>query len=667
MVSSPPCTCGADACTCAASVSVENNNKMIKLMQFLMGLNDVYMPIRSNILLRDPLPDVKAAYAIISREESHRINSSKDSSSKPHSSAFVAQGPIKTNANNASNFNNNRGPNPNLKCKKCNKIGHTIERCFELVGYPPNFKKNFNNNRNFNNFNNFGNTSNNNAASNEASISSSSPISFSLEQMLKLLNLIKEPSTSAPASAMSNMEVGHPNGTQALIKGIGNLVLNKFITLTDVLIVPEYCVSLMSVGKLSKDNKLIVSFNESKCYVQDLKDKIIREIGKEEGGLYFFDNKVDSKVSDIKCIVSSCSASCKLWHSRLGHPSDQVLAILKNKLNITDKINNDPCEVCHKAKQSRIFFSLSEHKTSNLGDLIHLDLWGPFRVQSREGYKYFLTIVDDYSRAVWLFLVKSKEEVCDNIISFVQLLETQFNKKVKMFRSDNGTEFVNQKMNNFTNNKGIIHQTTCSYTPQQNGVVERKHRHLLNVARALMFQGGLPLNLWSKCVLTACYLINRTPTSVFNGKSPYELVFKTEPNLSHLKCFGCLCFSVSLNPVDKFSSSINLFDDLFKTTNNTSSPNDEGRVTNECDGNSDNEQSPVHNPAATHNEGNPLSPEGTHSSESQNINELRRSSRSTVFPKKYDDFVVDGKVKYGIEKVVNYSNLSKDIIALFHT
>ncbi|XP_071714743.1 uncharacterized protein [Rutidosis leptorrhynchoides] len=181
MVSSSPCTCGADACTCAASVYVESNNKMMKLMQFLMGLNDVYMPIRSNILLRDPLQDVKVAYAIISRKESHRINSLKDSCSKPYNSAFVAQGPIKKNANNASNFNNNRGPNPNLKCKKCNKIGHTIERCFELVGYPPNFKKNFNNNRNFNNFNNFRNTSNNNAASNEESISSSSPISFSQE------------------------------------------------------------------------------------------------------------------------------------------------------------------------------------------------------------------------------------------------------------------------------------------------------------------------------------------------------------------------------------------------------------------------------------------------------------------------------------------------------
>ncbi|XP_071729232.1 uncharacterized protein [Rutidosis leptorrhynchoides] len=208
IVSSPPCTCGADACTCASSVSIENNNKMMKLMQFLMGLNDAYMPIRSNILLRDPLPDVKVAYPIISREELHRISSLKDSNSKSQSSAFVAHGPNKTNSNNVSSFNTNRGPNPNLKCKKCNKIGHTIERCFEIVGYLPNFRKNFNNNNNRsqNNYNNFRNTSNNNAASNENNINSSSPISFSQEQMLKLLSLINDSSVPAFTSAMSNME-----------------------------------------------------------------------------------------------------------------------------------------------------------------------------------------------------------------------------------------------------------------------------------------------------------------------------------------------------------------------------------------------------------------------------------------------------------------------------
>ncbi|XP_071699347.1 uncharacterized protein [Rutidosis leptorrhynchoides] len=344
MVSSPPCTYGADACTCAASVSVENNNKMMKLMQFLMGLNDAYMPIRSNILLRDPLPDVKVAYAIISREESHRINSLKDTNSKSQNSAFTVQ-----------------------------------------VGYPPNFKRNTNNNNmNYNNFNNFKNTSNNNATSNEASTSSSTPLSFSNEQMLKLLSLINDVPDVAPANAMSNMEgwiidsganqhmtlsnnglsnivdvsglkltVGHPNGIQALIKGIGDLVLNKFITLKDVIIVPEYCVSLMSVSKLSKDNGLIVSFNESTCYVQDLRDRKIKGIGNQEGGLYIFNNLNSESKIMVNNSFNTYSSSINLWHNRLGHPSDQVLSVLKTKLNLKDKINTESCEFQQKIKVFR--------------------------------------------------------------------------------------------------------------------------------------------------------------------------------------------------------------------------------------------------------------------------------------------------------------------------
>ncbi|XP_071687657.1 uncharacterized protein [Rutidosis leptorrhynchoides] len=618
MIAGPACTCGV-ACTCPAGVFAKEQSKVQKLMQFLMGLNDCYVSVRSNILLRDPLPDVKSAYALLSREESHRnLNSKENVVTKTQTSAFIAQTFNKDanpNNNNNSRFNNSRGPNQNLKCKKCNKLGHTIDRCFEIVGYPPGFKKNFNNNNNYKPNqgyqNNFKSVSNNSTASKETSTSSPS-LSFSNEQMMKLLSLINDsPDTVNTQSNMvgtffncsvkfylnfnkffsaSNLEskhvfkgwvidscanqhmtfsekglfnlvnisdlkltVGHPNGTQALIKSIGNLKINNHITLFDVLVVPEYCVSLMSVFKLSKDNKVSIRFDDKKCYIQDLMDLKIKGTGRQDGGLYLLDSSDDSSFTANNC-VSNYHASCKLWHARLGHPSDQVLNVLKTKLSLKGDLNTEPCEIFHKAKQTRLPFPLSEQKTTSLGEIIHLDLWGPFKIQSKEGFKYFLTIVDDYSRAIWIYMLKSKEDVHDNVFSFVQLLENQFTKRIKIIRSDNGTEFLNNKMADFLKTKGIIHQTTCAYTPQQNGVVERKHRHLLNVARALMFQGGLPLNMWSECVLTACYLINRTPTAVLNGKSPYELIFKTEPNLSYIKFFGCLCFSTVLNPSDKFSS-----------------------------------------------------------------------------------------------------------------
>lgn len=212
-----------------------------------------------------------------------------------------------------------------------------------------------------------------------------------------------------------------------------------------------------------------------------------------------------------------------------------------------------PCEICHKAKQTREPFSVSQYKSKVLGELAHIDVWGPYRVTTVDGYRFFLTIVDDYTQATWLYLMKSKDEVYHWINIFFNILKNQFNKSIKIMRTDNGTEFVNQRLKSFLENNGIIHQTTCVYTPQQNGVVERKHRHLLNVARSLLFQSGLPLKHWGETVLTATFLVNRTPSSVLNGLTPFEMVYKRLPVYDNLRVFGCLCFSTNWNNHDKLS------------------------------------------------------------------------------------------------------------------
>lgn len=129
-----------------------------------------------------------------------------------------------------------------------------------------------------------------------------------------------------------------------------------------------------------------------------------------------------------------------------------------------------------------------------------MDLWGPYKTPTHDGHKYFLTVVDDLSRYTWIFLLRLKSDVCIIIQKFLVHSKTQFDKTVKCVRTDNGTEFLNNVCSTMFNSLGIICQTTCAYTPQQNGIAERKYRHILELTRAIRFQAHIPLKFWGLCV-----------------------------------------------------------------------------------------------------------------------------------------------------------------------
>lgn len=149
------------------------------------------------------------------------------------------------------------------------------------------------------------------------------------------------------------------------------------------------------------------------------------------------------------------------------------------------------CDICPMAKLHKLPYVSSKIKSSAPFDLIHADIWSPFSTIAIDGSKYFLTLVDDFTRCVWTYLLNSKSQTQSVIPAFFTLVETQFNLKIKCIRSGNGSEF---HLRDLSTSKGVIHQKTCVESPQQNGVVERKHHHLLNVARAIHFQANLPLS-----------------------------------------------------------------------------------------------------------------------------------------------------------------------------
>lgn len=152
-----------------------------------------------------------------------------------------------------------------------------------------------------------------------------------------------------------------------------------------------------------------------------------------------------------------------------------------------------------------------------------------------------------------IYLLIDKTEVSRYLYQFLAMVERQFSTHVKIIRSDNGTEFTCMKPT--FRDRGIIHETSCVGIPQQNGRVERKHRHILNVARALRFQAQFPIEFWGECALVACYLINRTPTRNLDGKTPFELLYGKPPSLEHLRVIGCLAYAHNQHHKgDKFAS-----------------------------------------------------------------------------------------------------------------
>jgi len=151
--------------------------------------------------------------------------------------------------------------------------------------------------------------------------------------------------------------------------------------------------------------------------------------------------------------------------------------------------------------------------------------------------------MDDFSLYTWIILLHNKSEVRNHILKFIAYAENQFQTTVQIIRTDNGIEFA---MKDFFSSKGIIHQTTCVETPEQNDIVERKHQHLLNVTRALLFQANLPPFFWDFAVQHVALLINCIPTPFLRNTSPYEKLNGKLFDLSCLHVFGCLCYSNTL-------------------------------------------------------------------------------------------------------------------------
>ncbi|GKB69518.1 putative ribonuclease H-like domain-containing protein [Tanacetum coccineum] len=171
--------------------------------------------------------------------------------------------------------------------------------------------------------------------------------------------------------------------------------------------------------------------------------------------------------------------------------------------------------------------------------MLHMDLFSLTYVSSLMNKKYYLVVADDYSRFTWVFFLATTDETSGILKSFITEIENLVDKKVKVIRCDNGTEFKNRVMSDFCEKKGIKREYSVARTPQQNGVAERRNRTLIEAARTMLADSKLPTTFWAEAVNTACYVQNRVLVVKPYNKTLYELVRGRTPALSFMRPFRC--------------------------------------------------------------------------------------------------------------------------------
>ncbi|KAM2668187.1 hypothetical protein EV2_019802 [Malus domestica] len=567
-----------------------------KIFQLLSSLDAEYEDLRSHILMNTELPSFTSVCATIQREEVRRkVMNIGTKTNVSEARAYLT------------NERKYKGKNPHLKCEHCNYTGHVKETCWILhPELKPDFMKDNKGFQKLNRATHRANhasasTSNrsdtlksftaNPAAlinefaaylrSKKGGTESDQTVSFEdgnstallgkfagflantehipQEDMQGIMNSFKTALNvnmlhdfwvvdSGATDHMTNQvskfhkfeklskpsQVSTANGESAKVLGKGkiNLMSNKIESVA--LYVPSFPFQLLSVGKITNTLNCLAIFSSHNVIFQDCVTKKTIGEGFYLDGLYYI-SKSSSRGFQAK---SNSSQNNQLWHQRLAHPSQPILSSLFPNLG---KVLI-PCETCHLSKDTRLPFNSSLSRASKLFELVHSDVWGP-TCESFDGYKYYVIFVDDFSRTTWLYLLKSKSEVMEVFKDFNNLVKNHFSSQIQTLRSDNGTEYMSHIMTQYLSNHGIMHQTSCVGTPQQNGVAERKNRDILEKTRALMLQMNVPKRFWSQGVMAAVYIINRLPSRVLDFKSPLEVMKGRKIDLSHLRVFGCVCFT----------------------------------------------------------------------------------------------------------------------------
>ncbi|UYV62445.1 hypothetical protein LAZ67_2000623 [Cordylochernes scorpioides] len=279
------------------------------------------------------------------------------------------------------------------------------------------------------------------------------------------------------------------------------------VKLEDVLFVPQLNGNLMSVPSLVKRGNS-VTLNQEGAFIYAPDGQLICK-GEFEEDMFTISliHELRQDDSKEKCFKIDKDSRI-LWHKRLGHINDDYMSRMKRDGMVRGlpdlRGEVGICQACITGKMPRTPFQATYDETAK-GTLerLHVDLCGPMKEESLSGNKYMMVAVDQYSRKYFVNFLSFKDEASNKLKDLINSMENELDKKVKRIRTDNGFEFINRSLEEYFKTKGIKHEKTCNYSPRSNGIAKRANRTLLDKARTLLSDGGLPVQFWAEAISTA--------------------------------------------------------------------------------------------------------------------------------------------------------------------
>ncbi|KAL8110234.1 hypothetical protein AgCh_026086 [Apium graveolens] len=311
-------------------------------------------------------------------------------------------------------------------------------------------------------------------------------------------------------------------------------------SLEGVYYIPTLRNNIISLGQhTEKGNRIAIKGDW--LWVYDTQDILLMKVRKSPNRLY----KILLNSPKDLCLLSKKEEMSSLWHNRLGHVNYHALSLMSKERMVEGMAKivqtEEICSGCLISKQApKKFPSKSQFLCGPILELIHGDLCGPILPETASGKRYFFLLVDDFSRYMWVYFLHNKSEALNAFKIFCSLVERGPSKKVRVLQTDRCGEFMSKEFNDYCGKTGIKRHFTAPYTPQQNGVIERRNRTVVEMSRSCLKDMKLPSFLWGEAVRHSIYLLNRFPTRALSGGTPYEAWNEKKPHIGYIRVFGCV-------------------------------------------------------------------------------------------------------------------------------